>query len=121
MAKREEYTSCMRPYMTGGGPERKERFCIGAKICSKKAETESEAKTLCAQAAANPKPGKKRSQKVAECDISSITDCMLTSIDFNAPKLRDQISSAVATCVCNTPGKTDKKSEFMTQYGFNSE
>ncbi|HUV76258.1 MAG TPA: hypothetical protein VMW00_06405, partial [Dehalococcoidales bacterium] len=65
MGKREDYTDCMRPYMTGGGPERKERFCKGAKICSGKAANEEEAARICAEASANPKPPKeKRGRKV---------------------------------------------------------
>ena len=63
MNKREEYTNCMKPYMTGGGPERKERFCIGAKICSSKANNEPEARKLCAEAALNPKPPRVKRNK----------------------------------------------------------
>ena len=47
MASREVYTQCMIPHMKGGGPDRKLRFCIGAKLCSGKAKTEAEARELC--------------------------------------------------------------------------
>lgn len=70
MATRTEFNACMKPYMTGGGPERKERFCTGAKICSGKAKTEEEARRLCAEAATNPKEPKKpkaRRTKTANC------------------------------------------------------
>lgn len=68
MGKREDYTTCMVPYMKGGGPDRKERFCIGAKLCSGKASTKEEAARMCAEAAANPKPRKPRkSRKGEEC------------------------------------------------------
>ena len=41
------YTECMKPYMSGGGANRKLRFCVGAKLCSGKASTEAEAGELC--------------------------------------------------------------------------
>ena len=52
MANREEYNACMRPFITGSKPkeQRKRDFCIGAKICSGKAQTEEEAADLCAKA-----------------------------------------------------------------------
>ena len=53
MASREEYTSCMKPYITGKGKEKEQRrldFCMGAKICSGKAVDETEAKNLCLEA-----------------------------------------------------------------------
>ena len=50
MANRAEYNACMRPYITGSKPkeERKRDFCVGAKICSGKAQSKEEALTLCA-------------------------------------------------------------------------
>ena len=85
MGKREEYTTCMTPYMKGGGEGRKERFCVGAKLCSKKAQTEEEAKRLCAEAAANPKPPKtKRPKKVCTLkDLEAITTCVVENIDVS--------------------------------------
>ncbi len=50
MPSRQEYNSCMRPYITGKDKTKEERrtgFCIGAKICSGKAKTEDEAVKLC--------------------------------------------------------------------------
>ena len=52
MATREEYNGCMRPFITGKGKskeERKRSFCIGAKLCSGKAENEDQAAELCAK------------------------------------------------------------------------
>lgn len=49
-ATREEYNTCMRPYITGKGKTREQRkldFCIGAKVCSGKAQTDEEAKVIC--------------------------------------------------------------------------
>jgi hypothetical protein len=50
MANREEYNTCMRPYISGKGKPKEQRrsdFCIGAKICSGKAGTREEAVQLC--------------------------------------------------------------------------
>jgi hypothetical protein len=49
---RTEYNACMRPFITGSKPkeERQRSFCIGAKICSGKAQTEEEAAKLCSNA-----------------------------------------------------------------------
>lgn len=49
-ASREEYNSCMRTYITGTGKTKEQRrldFCIGAKVCSGKAKSEEEARTIC--------------------------------------------------------------------------
>ena len=85
MGTREEYTACMKPYMTGGGPDRKERFCHGAKICSGKAKNKDEAARLCAEAAANPKPAKeKRGRKVCSLkDLDAISVCLVENIDIS--------------------------------------
>ena len=47
---RKAYNACMRPYMVGSKPkeQRKYDFCVGAKLCSGKAATETEAGSLCA-------------------------------------------------------------------------
>ena len=52
MATREEYNACMRPFITGKGKtkdERKRSFCVGAKVCSGKAQSEEQAAELCAK------------------------------------------------------------------------
>ena len=52
MATREEYNACMRPYITGKGKSKEERqrsFCIGAKVCSGKAQSEEQGADLCAK------------------------------------------------------------------------
>ncbi len=80
------YNKCMIPYMKGGGEDRKERFCLGAKLCSGKSKTEEEAKRLCAEAAANPKPPKqKRAKKICTLrDLEAITTCVVESIDLGS-------------------------------------
>ncbi|GAH68135.1 unnamed protein product, partial [marine sediment metagenome] len=42
----DKYRKCMRQYMTGVGKTKEERqhdMCIGAKLCSRKAETKEKA------------------------------------------------------------------------------
>lgn len=51
MTDRAAYNDCMRPYITGKGKPKEERklaFCVGAKICAGKAQSEEEATKLCA-------------------------------------------------------------------------
>jgi G3E family GTPase len=50
---RAKYNECMRPYLTGSKPkeQRKSDFCIGAKICSGKAQTREQAAQLCSKTA----------------------------------------------------------------------
>lgn len=47
---REKYNACMSPFIKGKDKTKEERrlgFCIGAKLCSGKAKTEEEARTIC--------------------------------------------------------------------------
>jgi len=61
MGNREKYNQCMRPFITGSKPkeQRKQDFCIGAKICSGKAKNTDEAQRICSQ----PKPPKLQALK----------------------------------------------------------
>jgi len=98
MGKREDYTKCMIPYMRGGGPERKERFCIGAKICSGKANNEQEATRLCAEAASNPKPPKaKRGTKNYAIDSSTLATCVIKTLDNSEITLAN-LTTAITKC-----------------------
>ena len=59
---KKKYNNCMKPYITGTGlkpEERKLRFCIGAKVCSGKANTEEDARLICLQ----PKPAKEKAEE----------------------------------------------------------
>lgn len=97
MSKRDDYTNCMIPWMKGGGPDRKERFCLGAKLCSKKAANEDEARKLCAEAAANPKPPRKARSK-SKIDVPALSACIIGSLngtEVNHPNL----TSIIAGCV----------------------
>lgn len=87
---RASYNACMKPYMSGGGEDRKRRFCIGAKICSGKASDEKGADRICAEAAINPKPRKtkkepaKQTYKVCTLgDLKVISTCLSEKIDLS--------------------------------------
>lgn len=110
MSKREEYTACMVPYMKGGGEDRKQRFCLGAKLCSKKAQNEEEAKRLCAEAAANPKPPKKpKGKKICTLrDLDAITTCVVESIDLGSLTTENMgkvFGDALRKCSGGVPAK----------------
>lgn len=102
MNKREVYTNCMKPHMTGGGPGRKERFCVGAKLCSGKASNEAEAKKLCAEAALNPKPP--RARRSNKCFITPETvSCIIKNLSPGKPLVYAEITplnlkAAIANC-----------------------
>lgn len=119
MATREDYTNCMKPFMTGGGPERKERFCVGAKICSGKAANEEEAAKLCAEAAANPKPPKeKRGRKVCTLkDLNAISICLTQNIDLSTltpENMHETFSNALKECTqVATAAKVSKAAQVL--------
>lgn len=91
MSKREEYRSCMSQHMGGGRlkglstEDRKIEFCTIAKECSKDIPYD-EAKRLCAEAAANPKPPRtKRAKKICTLkDLDAITTCVVENIDVGS-------------------------------------
>lgn len=99
MGTREEYTTCMKPYMTGGGPERKERFCQGAKICSGKAATKEEAARLCAEAAANPKPAANTGTRSRKCKIVApdMAACVIEALGGSEIS-QANLTTAIAKC-----------------------
>lgn len=94
---RKEYTDCMRPFMTGGGPDRKERFCIGAKVCSGKATNEQEAAKLCAEAAANPKPKTNRMNRKSKIDVANLSVCVIKGLNGSEPTLAN-LTPILASC-----------------------
>ena len=109
MGKREDYTTCMKPWMTGGGSDRKERFCIGAKVCSKGVD-QAEATKLCAEAASNPKPPKaKRGRKVCTLrDLDAISICLTENIDLSnltSENMSKVFGTALQKCARATSGR----------------
>lgn len=112
MGKREDYTKCMIPYMRGGGPERKERFCIGAKICSGKANNEQEATKLCAEAALNPKPPKTKKIRSGKIDTSTLATCVIKSLDGSEITLAN-LTTILANCTGQKVEKTLTRERFI--------
>jgi len=103
MGTRKEYTDCMRPWMTGGGPDRKERFCIGSKICSSKASNEQEAAKLCAEAAANPKPPKAKKTRGGKLDTGALAVCVINALNGSEPTLSN-LQAIIAGCTGQKAG-----------------
>jgi len=105
---RESYNTCLRPYISGSmpQPERKLRFCIGAKVCSGKAKNEEEARQICMQ----PKPPKaertRRPRKGISCekDMATLASCVSDNIDLSLPQhlLKDSITKALIKCRCES-------------------
>ena len=67
---RVKYNTCMSPHMKGKGltkDERRMKMCVGAKLCTGKANTEKEAIALC-NLPREPKPGSvKKARGVNPC------------------------------------------------------
>lgn len=110
MASRKEYTSCIRPYITGSKPkeQRKLDFCVGAKICSGRAKTREEAIEICSRPK-EPKPAKASRKKGQSCEkeVLELSQCMVEHIDMNLASninsVGTAIANAMAACKCPTP------------------
>ncbi|KKN59504.1 hypothetical protein LCGC14_0541180 [marine sediment metagenome] len=98
---RSAYTNCMIPFMKGGGPDRKLRFCIGAKVCSGKAQTEAEAKQICVnQPAKEPKP-RKSSGRGRGVDPVQLAGCISANMDLanlTRENLPTRLEAAITHC-----------------------
>ena len=99
------YTECMIPYMKGGGEDRKLRFCIGAKLCSGKANDEKQAKQICL--AEPPKPPKEKSggRSRGNCNENMIdlAACAIDKIDWDIitqATFEKHLSAALQECSC---------------------
>lgn len=101
---RSAYNKCMIPWMKGGGPDRKLRFCIGAKTCSGKAKSEAEAREVCLLPK-EPKPLKTKAKRdgAKSCEKGAIelTQCVMNY--FEEKKLYRQILNVntVGTAIAN--------------------
>jgi len=87
----------MKPYMSGKkGPDRKDSFCVGAKICSGKARSADEARQLCSQPKpeGESKPGKGRGKKFNPRDLAL---CLIENLS-NGDLTVASLSGAIATC-----------------------
>ena len=109
---RAAYNNCMSPHMKGGGPDRKIRFCIGAKLCSGKFSTEEEAKKACL-IPKEPKPLKvkakrggaesceKSAVKVAECVVSRLVENgVYKNQALNINSVGVAVTNALLECQC---------------------
>lgn len=88
---KEDYTKCMIPYMKGGGPDRKQRFCVGAKLCSGKARDEKDAEKQCLEA---PAPVRTRGKR--GIDPRAIATCVIENMD--AELTVDKLARLIADC-----------------------
>lgn len=108
MGTRKEYTDCMVPWMKKGDGDRKERFCLGAKLCSSKASNEAEARKLCAEAAANPKPPKTKKLRRGGIDTSTLAVCVIKGLDGSEPTLTN-LPPIIASCTGQKVEKTGRE------------
>jgi len=98
MATREQYNTCMKPYISGQHEDRKLDFCIGAKMCAGKASTEEEARQICLL----PKePKAPRTRRSSSIDIPKLASCVATTIaleELTAENLVSRLQSAMQAC-----------------------
>ncbi len=114
---RVEYNNCMKPYMSGAATqeERSHNMCIGAKICTGKANNTGDAEKLCQQAAIEKQSigsgaeqvhvSRKKTGSVCRSDLQPIVTCMMSEIDFAGitgySYLEMEIKKALSKCMCN--------------------
>lgn len=106
---RDSYTACMVPFMKGGGPDRKLRFCIGAKVCSQKAATEAEAEQICINQP--PKEPKSRVSRSGKCitEAPKLAACLSTNLDMDGltiDNLEVRLEAALIHCQAKKSGKS---------------
>ncbi len=106
----------MTPFMSGKGKtkeERKRAMCIGAKMCSGKAQTETEAEQICINQP--PKEPKARKQR-GTIDAAKLAGCVASSLDLdgltvdNAPA---RLETAITHCSTGAKGSPDSFNRFM--------
>lgn len=107
---RTEYNKCMIPYISGSKPkeQRKSDFCIGAKMCSGRANTREEASRLCAEAAANPKPPKVKKTRRSTIDTITLATCVIKGLDGSEISL-DNLAPIIASCTGQKVAKTGRE------------
>ncbi len=97
---RQKYNTCMVPFMKGGGPDRKLRFCTGAKLCSGKAKSEQEAREICLTEP--PKePKRRRLAGTGPPDPAIVAACVAEAIqieNLTAENLQAQLTDAITRC-----------------------
>ncbi len=106
------YTDCMKPYMAGGGADRKLRFCTGAKLCSSKADNEETAKQIC-QSQPKKEPttsaGGKAPSRSCTVSMATLAACAIRKINWDVitqPTFEEHLTQALRECSCRA--KTPK-------------
>lgn len=106
---RKQYNQCMAPYMRGSKPKEQRQFdmCVGAKICSGKAQTEEEAISICSLPK-EPKPvkiGRARRGQSCEKDVAKLSECIVDNIDMNLASNINSIELAIRNALmeCSCP------------------
>ena len=102
------YTDCMKPYMAGGGTDRKLRFCVGAKLCSGKSATEADANKLCSQPRETKEraPVKERTkERAGQCavNMAPLAACAIRKIDWDTitqETFAEHLTAALQECSC---------------------
>ncbi len=98
----EEYRSCMAKNMGGGRlkglskEDRRIEFCSIAKECSK-GLSYTEAKKLCAEAAANPKPPSTRKSRKCKIDVAALSACVIKNLDGSEITLAN-LQTIISSC-----------------------
>lgn len=109
------YTECMKPYMAGGGPDRRLRFCVGAKLCSGKADNEASAKELCLSQPAKVSSGTaggKAPSRSCTVSMASLAACAISKIDWDVitqETFEEHLTKVLQECSCR-PKKVAKTS-----------
>ncbi len=114
MADRKAYNDCMVPFMKGGGPDRKLRFCTGAKVCSGKAASEEEARQICISAP--PKAPKiRRSKKKANCaqDMCQVAACLAPKLNTAEELTYARLTAMLQECACGSAEKELTRETFI--------
>jgi len=96
---RQTYNNCMIPFM------KERQMCIGAKICTGKAQSREEAQKLCDEAALVPKPPKKARGK-CKIDIAALADCIIKSLDGTEIS-QAKLAPIIASCTGQKVGKVE--------------
>lgn len=115
MADRTAYNQCMRPWMAGGGEEKKLNFCIGAKVCSGKMD-EDEARKVCLENPPAPRSLNVRGQKCLEKQ-PAIAACLAKTIDFDnltTANVEDKLREALERCACHKKKPSGRESKRKT-------
>ena len=111
---RTEYNACMAPHMTGSKTkeERKTDMCIGAKLCSGKAETKEEAERICLLPK-EPKPEKERKGRSRKIDTVTLAKCIIGQITDGDNSELDVATLANVINKCSGVKNIDHKKQFL--------